>query len=251
MNTFTTTGTSTGEYSQMKIHYLQHVPFENLAGIEQWAKPKGCALSATRFHLNDPLPNIDDFDWLVIMGGPMNIYEDDKYPWLVREKSFIEEAIKNNKVILGICLGAQLIADVLGAKVVRNLYTEIGWFPIELLNEAKQTDLFNFLPKQLTAFHWHGDTFELPQGAIRVARSEGCRNQGFIYQERVIGLQFHLESTRKSVQALIENCKDELVQGKYIQTPDAMLSKEENFSSSNSAIFGILDRMLRKENEGL
>ncbi len=235
----------------MRIHYLQHVPFENLASIEQWAESKNCSLSSTRFHLNEPLPEIEDFDWLVVMGGPMNIYEDDKYPWLVREKRFIEEAMKNNRVVLGICLGAQLIADVLGAKVVRNEQTEIGWFPIKLTSEAERMDLFDFLPEQLTAFHWHGDTFELPQGAIRVARSEGCRNQGFVYQERVVAFQFHLESTWNSVQALIENCRDEIVQGKHIQTPDEMLSREENFSSINNAMFGILERMFRKTNEGL
>jgi GMP synthase (glutamine-hydrolysing) len=227
----------------MKIHYLQHVPFEGLASIEPWAKSKGHSLSATRFYNNEPLPNVEDIDWLIIMGGPMNIYEESKYPWLAQEKRFIEQAIENEKIILGICLGSQLIADALGAKVFPNQDKEIGWFPIELTSEEQTPQVFNFLPNQFTVFHWHGDTFDLPDGATRIAKSEGCENQAFAYGERVIGLQFHLESTKGSVQKILENCSDEIVEGRYIQKPDEMLSQEDNFRQINEAMHGILDRL--------
>jgi GMP synthase (glutamine-hydrolysing) len=227
----------------MKIHYLQHVPFEGLASIEPWAKSKGHSLSATRFYNNEPLPNVEDIDWLIIMGGPMNIYEESKYPWLAQEKRFIEQAIENEKIILGICLGSQLIADALGAKVFPNPDKEIGWFPIELTSEEQTPQVFNFLPNQFTVFHWHGDTFDLPDGATRIAKSEGCENQAFAYGERVIGLQFHLESTKGSVQKILENCSDEIVEGRYIQKPDEMLSQEDNFRQINEAMHGILDRL--------
>lgn len=227
----------------MKIHYLQHVSFEGLASIEPWAKSKGHSLSATRFYNNEPLPNVEDIDWLVIMGGPMNIYEESKYPWLAQEKRFIEQAIENEKIILGICLGSQLIADALGAKVFPNQDKEIGWFPIELTSEAQISQVSNFLPNQFTVFHWHGDTFDLPDGATRIAKSEGCQNQAFIYGEKVIALQFHLESTKGSVQEIIENCADEIVEGRYIQKPDEMLSQEDNFRQINEAMHGILDRL--------
>jgi GMP synthase (glutamine-hydrolysing) len=227
----------------MKIHYLQHVSFEGLASIEHWANSNNHSLSATRFYKDEPLPNLEDIDWLVVMGGPMNVYEENKYPWLVQEKKFIEQAIENEKIILGICLGAQLIADVLGAKVFQNSYKEIGWFPTELTSEAHTSPIFNFLPKQFPVFHWHGDTFDLPQGAIRMAKSEGCQNQAFVYGERIIALQFHLESIKESVQGIIENCADELVEGKYIQNPNEMLSQLDSFRQINEAMYGILERL--------
>ncbi|HWP46336.1 MAG TPA: type 1 glutamine amidotransferase [Candidatus Limnocylindrales bacterium] len=229
----------------IKIHYLQHVPFEGLASIEQWAKTRGHLLSVTRFYQNEPLPPVDEIDWLVVLGGPMNIYEEDRYPWLSREKRFIEQVISKEKVVLGICLGSQLIADVLGARVFRNRYKEIGWFPIEFTPEAQTSPLFNFLPPRLTAFHWHGDTFELPRGTVWLAQSEGCQNQAFLYKEKVLGLQFHLESTKESVEQLLANCADELVEGRYIQKPDEILSHETDFEKINQALYGILDRMSR------
>lgn len=228
----------------MKIHYLQHVHFEGLASIETWAKLQGYTLSSTQFYQNETLPKLEDLDFLVVMGGAMNIYEENKYPWLVSEKKFIEQAIKHDKIVLGICLGSQLIADVLGAKVFPNTEPEIGWFPIQLTAAAQTSNIFNVLPKQLTVFHWHGDTFELPQGATRMASSTGCQNQAFIYGEKVIGLQCHLESTKSSVQKLIEHGTDELVEGKYIQKSKEMLSQEDNFQKINDAMHRLLNRLL-------
>lgn len=233
----------------MKIHYLQHVPFENLASIEPWTKSQGHSLSATRFYNNEPLPNIEDIDGLIVMGGPMNVYEERQYPWLIQEKKFVEQAIENEKIILGICLGSQLIADVLGAKVFPNSDKEIGWFPIELTSQAQTSNVFNVLSKQFTVFHWHGDTVELPNRAIRMATSEGCENQAFIYGEKVIGLQFHLESTKESIQQIIENCADEIVEGRYIQNPEEMLSRDDNFRQINEAMHSILERLFVKKAE--
>lgn len=230
----------------MKIHYLQHVPFEDSASIESWAKSKGHSLTATRLYQDEPLPQVEDIDWLFIMGGSMNIYEESKYPWLAQEKRFIEQAVKHEKVILGICLGAQLIADVLGAKVFSNQYKEIGWFPIELTSAAQTSPIFNFLPQRLTVFHWHGDTFELPSGATHIAKSEGCQNQAFVYGENIVALQFHMESTKNSVRAILENCADEIVEGKYIQKPDQILSQEGSFKEINHAMHGVLDRLSSK-----
>lgn len=227
----------------MKIHYLQHVPFEGIASIETWVKSNGHFLSATRLYQDEPLPMVEELDFLVIMGGPMNIYEENKYPWLMPEKKFIEQAIKHNKIVLGICLGSQLIADVLGAKVSPNTDKEIGWFPIELTPEAQTSKTFEVLPKELTVFHWHGDTFELPLGATRMAKSDGCQNQAFIYDAKVIGLQFHLESTPSSVEKLIENGADEIVEGRYIQKPKEMLSSEDNFKKINDAMNSLLNRL--------
>lgn len=225
----------------MRIHYLQHVQFEGLASIEQWAKKKNYILSVTKFYNGDVLPSVDDLDWLIIMGGPMNIYEDDKYPWLTVEKHFIAEAIKKNKIVIGICLGSQLIADVLGSKVYPGQEKEIGWYPIEITTEAQKSRVFASLPATFTVFHWHGDTFDLPMGAVRLAYSQGCANQAFIYGDRVLGLQFHLESTPDSVRQIIENCASELVPGKYIQKPEEMLTQDDDFSNINTAMSKILE----------
>jgi GMP synthase (glutamine-hydrolysing) len=186
----------------MRIHWLQHVPFEDLGIIEQWAGAKAHNLSATRVYENGALPAKEEIDFLVIMGGPMSVWEEDKYPWLTRERRFIKDAIRENKTVLGICLGAQLIVDVLGARIYPSRHKEIGWFPIVPTDAARGSKIFSFLADPLTVFHWHGDTFDLPHGAIRMAESNGCQNQAYVFGSNVIGMQFHLEVTLDSVQTL-------------------------------------------------
>jgi GMP synthase-like glutamine amidotransferase len=226
----------------MRLHYLQHVPFEDLAGIEDWAKDRGHEITRTLLFDGQVLPGMNEFDWLVIMGGPMNIYEEDKYPWLAREKGFIREAISSNKIVLGICLGAQLISDVLGGKVRKNLYKEIGWYLVTLTPEGQNSRIFRVLPNSFMAFHWHGDTFEIPPQAHRAAKSEGCANQAFALG-KAVGLQFHLESSMDSIDHLIENCSDELVDGKYIQSPTELLSHIDRFPEINRLMALFLDNM--------
>ena len=226
----------------MRLHYLQHVPFEDLARIENWAEDRGHEISRTLLFDGQELPGIDEFDWLVIMGGPMNIYEESKYPWLAREKRFIRDAIASNKIVLGICLGGQLIADVLGGKVRRNLYKEIGWHPVKLTPEGQKSRIFSVLPNTFMAFHWHGDTFEIPPQALRAAESESCANQAFALG-KAIGLQFHLESSMDSVDHLIENCSNELVDGKYIQSQEEILSHVDRFQETNRLMALFLDTM--------
>lgn len=229
----------------MRIHSLQHEPFEGLGNIEVWAKNRCHNISRTRLFNNEELPEISDFDWLVIMGGSMNIYEEDKFPWLREEKIIIAKAIAANKILLGVCLGSQLIADVLGGKVNKNQYKEIGWFPVSLTNEARNSSIFGSLPVTFSAFHWHGDTFEIPKGAKRMAQSKGCMNQAF-ESGCVIGLQFHLEYSKKSIDLMFRNCSDEIVDGKFIQTPDEILSKMGNVYEMNKTLDLILDNMERE-----
>jgi len=231
----------------MRVHYLQHVVFEGPASIERWAISRGHTLTATKYYENDVLPTLEPIDCLIILGGPMNVYEDGRYPWLKQEKAFIRCAIELDKAVLGICLGAQLIADALGAKVYRGEYKEIGWFPIYFTPAARQAEIFDFLPEQMHVFHWHGDTWRHPEQAVHLARSAGCANQAFLYKRRVIGLQFHLESTRESVQQLVQHCGDELVRDKYVQGAAEILSAEDdNFEQINEAMFGLIDRLSKQ-----
>ncbi|HLB72265.1 MAG: type 1 glutamine amidotransferase [Candidatus Methanoperedens sp.] len=227
----------------MRLHSLQHEPFEGLGNIEVWAKNRGHSISRTLLYNNEELPDMGDFDWLIIMGGSMNIYEEDKYPWLVQEKKFIIEAIMHKKIVLGVCLGSQLIADALGGKVSRNKYKEIGWFPVSFTKEARNSQVFNTLPGRFTAFHWHGDTFRVPPGAMRIAESEGCASQAFDYRGRVIGLQFHLEYSKESINLMFQNCGSEIVDGKYIQKQDEIISQCNNVQETNLILNLLLDNI--------
>ncbi|MEJ2657989.1 MAG: type 1 glutamine amidotransferase [Desulfobacterales bacterium] len=227
----------------MRLHYFQHVPFEGLGSIEPWANNMTYEITSTRFFTKDPFPNLDDIDWLVIMGGPMGIYEEEKYPWLLSEKKYIEQAIVNGKIVLGICLGAQLIADVLGAKVYPNIYKEIGWFPIQKTHDTFETRIADFLPEQIDAFHWHGDTFDIPLGAVHIAKSTACENQGFIYDNQVVALQFHLETIEQSAKELVANCEDDLKKGPFIQPPEAILTNTSRFKKINALMGELLNHL--------
>ena len=227
----------------MNIHYLQHVPFEGLGSIEEWIRRGGHTLGATRFHLGDPLPAVETLDLLVVMGGPMNIHEEASYPWLAEEKRFIERTIAAGRRVLGVCLGAQLVADVLGARVYANADKEIGWFPVETTEAASGEGLFAGFPRRLEVFHWHGDTFDIPAGAVHVACSAGCAHQAFVYDDRVVGLQFHLEATSAGVRQILAHCAGEIVEGRYIQTPQAMLADARRFETIHCAMQELLDRL--------
>lgn len=228
----------------MRVHYFQHVSFEGLGNIEGWLKAKKYTLSSTHFYAADPLPRLDEIDLLIIMGGPMGAYDDEKYPWLTTEKSFIEAAIHAGKKVLGICLGAQLIASVLGAKVYPHNHKEIGWFPLQLTDEGMKSRLFRGFPMEFPAFHWHGDTFICPDGSVRLAETVACRNQAFSYEDRVLGLQFHLDLQRENVEQLIENCGDELTAEQYIQMPEQMLLAADEFGNIQQYMYKLLDNLV-------
>ena len=227
----------------MRLHYFQHVPFEGLGSIDPWARGMGYEITSTRLFAKDKFPDIDDLDWLVIMGGPMGIYDEDKYPWLLSEKNYIEKAVVQEKIVLGICLGAQLIADVLGAKIYPNKYKEIGWFPVQKAREIPQIRFVDFLPAQIDAFHWHGDTFDIPEGAIHIAKSKACENQGFIYDDHVVALQFHLETTEQSAKGLIDNCQDDIKEGPFIQSSVEILSDKKRFVRINLLMSKLLNHL--------
>ena len=191
----------------------------------------------------ESLPGVDAYDWLIVMGGPMNIYDYEAHPWLEREKLAIEDAIGGGKVVVGVCLGAQLLADALGAKVTRNTFKEIGWYPVALTAQGQHHALTGGVPRRFTAFHWHGDTFDLPEGAIRLAESEACRQQMFVYDNRVLGLQCHLEMTEGGVADLIKHCRDEIVVDKYVQSADAMRAGKSHLQGANTVLDCLFDRL--------
>ncbi|MAS93592.1 MAG: amidotransferase [Verrucomicrobiales bacterium] len=223
----------------MKAHYLQHVPFEGPGYIELWLGEREIPLGCTRLFANDAFPHPDEFDLLIIMGGPMSVNDEELYPWLSQEKRFIRESIEAGKSILGVCLGAQLIASALGAAVYSGNETEIGWFPVFPVSG----DLFEM---EETVFHWHGETFDLPVGASHLARSEGCENQAFRFGERVVGLQFHLETTPQTVAEMLENGREELVPSAYIQDEKTILEITQKQCEQTNQLMGeILSTLLK------
>lgn len=225
----------------MNIHFLQHVPFEGLASIRGWIERGGHTVGCTRLYAGDGFPRAESVDLLIVMGGPMGVHDIDQYPWLIAEKAFLRAVIGAGKRVLGICLGAQLIADVLGARVYPNDQKEIGWFPVTRSEDAEASALGRLLPAEFMAFHWHGDTFALPPGAVHLGHSAVCRNQAYAVGERILGLQFHLETTPESARELIEHGGDELVDGPTIQSADEMLADGTRFGDLNRLMFELLD----------
>ncbi|WFB35802.1 type 1 glutamine amidotransferase [Kiritimatiellota bacterium B12222] len=210
----------------MRTHIFQHVPFEGPGNIYPWLVDHHSSIETTHVYQNTPLPSLESFDVLIVMGGPMSVKDEAQYPWLRAEKAFIREAISAGKSILGICLGAQLIAASLGTEVKANPIKEIGWFPIHG-NEYHAGFLF---PEELTVFHWHGESFELPPDAMLLASSPDCKHQAFqLSGKKVIGIQFHLETNAESLKAIIEHCRHELEPGAKIMPESEMLKKAPQY----------------------
>lgn len=228
----------------MRAHFFQHVAFEGPGSIAPWLEEAGCEITNTRFFESARLPDLKKIALLVVMGGPMSVNDEIEFPWLVSEKQFIREAVHSGTPVLGICLGAQLIASAMGARIYRNRVKEIGWFPIQGM-PSNDASIFSF-PPSIKVFHWHGETFDLPSGATRLAKSDGCENQAFQLGRSVIGLQFHLETTPKAAQEMVSHCRDELTLSRYIQTEEEILSAApETYSTINQLMGGILSFLLR------
>jgi GMP synthase-like glutamine amidotransferase len=219
---------------------LQHVPFEGIGSIQPWMDSRGIAVSTARLFKEPALPLPGDFDWLIVMGGPMSANEEAVHPWLRPEKRLISQAIEAGKTVLGICLGAQLIASALGARVFPNECREIGWFPVRR-PAGPVTDLARLFPDDIEVFHWHGETFELARGAVNFLESDVCENQAFSLGSRVLGLQFHLETTHSSAASLIENSRHEIAPSATIQTEQEMLARPERFAAINRLMDSLLN----------
>lgn len=227
----------------MRVHCLQHVAFEGPAAIGDWLAQKGHEVTSGGFYAGDTPPPAADVDWLVLMGGPMSTYDEQIHPWLVEEKAYLRSVLEAGARMLGVCLGAQLLAELLGGSVGPNPYKEIGWLPVSLSREARTSPFFSGLPPFFTAFHWHGDTFSLPQDAIPLGESTGCRLQGFLWGDRVLALQFHLESTPESVEALITHCAEDITSGPYVQCADVMRQGFGNIEAMRPVMETLLTRL--------
>lgn len=220
----------------MRVAIFQHEPNEWIGSMAPWFDAKGYELSTIMVYEGEPIPTVDDFDWLLIMGGGMSVYEEEKYPWLVSEKQVIRDAIAAGKKVLGICLGGQLIASALGADVYPAEQQEIGWFEV-----CKTNPIASWCPDSFQPLSWHGDRFDLPDGATGFAKSQITPNQGFCLNNTVWALQFHLEAIADSVPDFYA-VTDEFPEGQYVQTLDKMVS-ENYVANSKPVMHALLDVM--------
>jgi GMP synthase-like glutamine amidotransferase len=225
----------------MRIHCLEHQPAEGPGKIAGWAAARGHPLARTALHAGEPPPPVGAFDFLLIMGGGMNIHQHRDHPWLVREKEFLARVVhETDRPVLGICLGAQLLADVLGGKVFQNAEKEIGWWPVAFTDRRAP---FAGFPPALTVMHWHGDTYTLPPGARCVASSPGCAQQAFVWGGRVVGLQFHLEMGAVHVADLAHVAAADLTPGRWVQSAAQLTQTPPGLPATQAALFTLLDAL--------
>lgn len=220
-----------------RLQVFQHVAHEGLGSLEPLFAARGATIAYTRLFAGERPPEISTYDFLVVLGGPMNVYEIDLHPWLIPETGAIRAALLAGKPVLGLCLGAQLMSVALGGAVTRNAHREIGWWPVEKIPEAGGHRAAIGFPDRFTTFHWHGDTFSIPPGAVALFRSEGCAHQGFAWGERAVGLQFHPEITAEAIATWIAESQAEgggdLKPGPYVQSPEAMARDATHVAANN------------------
>lgn len=225
----------------MRVHWLQHAEHEELGCIGAWLAHRGHRVAGTRLHAGEPLPPADSFDWLIAMGGPMNVYQHEEYPWLAGEKAFIGDACFNNKLVLGICLGAQLISVALGGSVVKNHSPEIGIFEVNLTDKGLSNELFHGFPRSFEAFHWHEDMFLPPHGCGNLIKSDACVNQAFAWRRRVLALQFHPEVRHADARRWL--AQEAPRPGRYVQNEEVILARSAPYVEQNALTVRLLERM--------
>ncbi len=228
----------------MRIHCLQHAPYDGPAFLPAWAAKVGHVLTPVLVPAGEPLPAAGDFDALIVMGGPMSLSQKAAHPWIGTERRLVEQTMAADKPILGICLGAQLMAQILGAAVAPGPHPEIGWFPVQITQEARNSWLDGALPERFRSFFWHEETFGIPEGAIHIARSPAYENQGFVFG-RHLALQFHLEVTPEWAARLVARDAEQLIEHPYIQSADDILAEaDERARQSNALMAELLERWI-------
>jgi GMP synthase (glutamine-hydrolysing) len=231
----------------MRLHIIMHESFEAPGAIELWAREREHEISYTRLYNGDTLPAECDFDFLVIMGGPQSpktTTDECLHFDAPRETVLIQKAVNEGKIVLGVCLGAQMLGDAMGGHFEHSPEREIGAFPLTLTEDGKQDPLFSEFPEKFVVGHWHGDMPGLTPDSKILAKSEGCPRQIVRYKPKVYGFQCHAELTPKDIEALIENSTEELEKYKdlpYVQSPEQLRSND--YSEMNRLLFSFLDKI--------
>jgi GMP synthase (glutamine-hydrolysing) len=234
----------------MRLHLLEHDPNDmSHTNMTIWAERRGYPITHTYVCNNEALPSVDDLDWLMIMGGSPHAWEDDRFPWLVAEKAFIAGVIESGKPILGICFGAQLLAESLGGRVFSNDQEEIGWYDVRLTPEGRRSFLFQDIPERFLTFHWHSDHFSLAPGCTRLAESEPTANQAYVCEGYpIVGVQFHPEYTREMVTHSAHEEGHGWKKSRFVDGKDAVLAKTDTIPDTYWLMATILNNMEREFN---
>ncbi|MBX9620902.1 MAG: homoserine O-succinyltransferase [Alphaproteobacteria bacterium] len=229
----------------MNILCITHADFETPGVIEDWAKQRGYGFTICRPYQGEDCLNTSSFDFLIVMGGPQSPLELEKDPYLKDEITLITQAISEDKIVLGFCLGAQLIGDALGGKTTQSPEKEVGVFPLSLTSEGFNDPILKGLPKSFPAIHWHNDMPGETKDSIILAYSQGCPRQALRYGPKVYGFQCHLEITKEGIQEMIKACPGDLKPSRFTQTSTELL--EQDYGAVNQLMLKILDRLVSLE----
>ena len=225
----------------MNIRIFQHVPFEGPGTIAPILQARGHQVETSHLYRGDT-PHINPSDSaLIVMGGPMGVGDIQKYPWLSAEKLAIDKALNSNLAVLGICLGAQLMAETLGATVAPMGYREIGWHRIVRHPAIERGAYASVFPETFTPFHWHGDQFSLPAGTHPIGYSNACACQGFVREDHQLGLQFHLEFDLAALQRIVCAAGDEIDDSAFVQKPSAFMTNHKGLQDSLASMEKLLE----------
>lgn len=228
----------------MRVACISHVFFEGPGSIAEWASSRGHVL--TRYDARTGVfPAAGSFDLLVVLGGPMSTGDVCRHPWLAAERAYLRDRVDAGARVLGICLGAQLLAEAIGGTVRPAHELEIGWYPVTLTAAARKSPWFAGWPETFIAGHWHGDTFDLPEGVVSAAASELTANQAFVARDgRAVGLQFHLEWTPEILRSLICSAPEDLMDpGPHVATAEQLLGATGDMAAGRNLLSRMLDRM--------
>lgn len=226
----------------MRVHALFHSRLEPLGAIAQWVRRHEFTLTSSHSWMGETIPDPSEFDILIILGGPQTPKDKAQFPFLQHEIDIIKAACAQNKIVLGICLGAQLLCEAFEMNTQASPSKEFGYFPVTLTEAGRADPLFADFPETFSVMHWHNDMPELPEGAVLLAGSQGCPNQAIRFADRVYGLQFHMEFTHPILQVLLRSCHNDLIPGPYTQSPDEMIATD--LDEMHNLLFTFLDRLV-------
>jgi GMP synthase-like glutamine amidotransferase len=229
----------------MKINVIQHVDFETPGILNTWAVERGHEIIVDHIYRGDRLPNPQDVEFLIMMGGTMGTSDESSYAWMRDEKKFLKDFLKLKRPTLGICLGAQLIAEVLGGEVHKGPSYELGWAPLTIDEDSKRYLSELSIPNGIAVFHNHGDTYSLPYGAKRLFSSNAYREEGFRIDDCIIGLQCHFEVTPRVLMDFFEREKGDIKFEQFFPiNSEGKALADEYCSEANEALFRLADSLV-------
>ncbi len=231
----------------MRLQMFEHMPSKVDCNITRWAEINGQELSRTKVNQGQSMPDLDSFDWLIVMGGPQSAWEYEKYPWLKPERDFIRHSIEAGKIVLAICFGVQILAEALESRAFRNEHREFGWHDVSVLPEGRKSFLFYDIPDTFVTWHSHSDHYELPQDCVSLAESGPSPNQAFMHNSQpIVGLQFHPETTIELAHTSLDNYKAAWKDGPYVKPKEEIRAQTSKLKDNYWLMKALLDNIIKQ-----